>query len=205
MKFTLGAALICTLATNVAAFSPQSSFTSGFRLQAQDAAQPPRQTTTLSMMADRRIVVSGMGITSCLGNTLTDVQASLHEAKSGIKVSEDYVEKGMRSQVCGRPELTDVDFKELIPKQSLRFMGNNAKYAYIAMTRAIEDAGLKPEDYECNPRVAGILGQGGTSTGDIYETMEAVNSGKPRWTASFWTLLIRCSCALPLTRTTTST
>jgi len=186
MKFTFGAALLCTLtavSTNVAAFSPQSAFTAGFRLQAQDAAQTPRQTASLSMSStpDRRIVVSGMGITSCLGNTLEDVQASLHEAKSGIKISDDYVEKGMRSQVCGRPDLTDVDFKELIPKQSLRFMGNNAKYAYIAMTRAIEDAGLKPEDYECNPRVAGILGQGGTSTGDIYETMEAVNSGAKRW------------------------
>ena len=133
------------------------------------------------MMADRRIVVTGMGITSCLGNTLEDVTASLKEAKSGITFAEDYEELGIKSQVCGRPNLTEEDFKEKIPKTALRFMGNNAKFAYIAMQGAIDDAGLKPEDYEENPRVAGILGQGGTSIPDITDTVDAVNSGKKRW------------------------
>ena len=108
-------------------------------------------------MADRRIVVTGMGITSCLGNTLEDVTKSLQEAKSGITFAEEYSELGMKSQVHGVPDLSDADFKKLIPKQSLRFMGTNGKYAYIAMERAIEDAGLKPEDYQENPRVAGII------------------------------------------------
>ena len=86
----------------------------------------------------------------------------------------------MKSNICGRPNLTDEDYKELIPKASLRFMGQNAKYAYIAMKNAVEHSGLKKEEYEENPRVAGILGQGGTSIPDITETVTAVNNGG-RW------------------------
>lgn len=133
------------------------------------------------MMADRRVVVTGMGITSCLGNSLEDVTASLKEAKCGITFNEKYAELGIKSNVCGRPDLTDEDFKELIPKQSLRFMGDNAKFAYVAMKNAIDDAGLKPEEYEENPRIASILGQGGTSIPDISETVVAVESGVRRW------------------------
>jgi len=132
-------------------------------------------------MADRRVVVTGMGITSCLGNTLEDVTSSLSDAKCGIKFSEHYSELGMKSNICARPDLEEADFKELIPKQSLRFMGQNAKYAYVAMKNAVEHSGLKPEEYEENPRVAGILGQGGTSIPDIVETVNAVNSGAKRW------------------------
>jgi len=184
MKFTIATVLCSTLVvtTNVAAFSPNSGFTAGIRLRSQPAANP----TTLSMTTNtpdpaKRIVITGMGITSCLGNTLEDVKTSLLTAKSGIKVSPDYVERNLRSHICGSPDLTDEDFRALIPKASLRFMGPNAKFAYIAMARAIEDAGLEKEDYEENPRVAGILGQGGTSTQDIYETMVAVESGAARW------------------------
>lgn len=128
----------------------------------------------------KRVVVTGMGITSCLGNTLEDVKKSLHEAKPGITFSEEYAELGIKSQVRGKPDLTDADFKEQIPKASLRFMGTNAKYAYIAMQRAVEDSGLTPEEYQENPRVAGILGQGGTSIPDIVETVDAVKNAK-RW------------------------
>lgn len=132
-------------------------------------------------MAERRVVVTGMGITSCLGNTLDDVTTSLKDAKSGIVFADDYAELGIKSNVCGRPTLTEEDFKELIPKGDLRFMGENARLAYVAMKNAIEDAGLKPEDYEENERIASILGQGGTSIPDITETVDAVNSGNKRW------------------------
>jgi 3-oxoacyl-[acyl-carrier-protein] synthase-1 len=183
MKLTLATALCTLTISTVSAFTPSSSFTNGasFRLS-QDAAST-RHGSTLSMMADgqRRVVVTGMGITSCLGNTLDDVKQSLHDAKCGITFSEEYAERGMKSNIRARPDLTDADFKELIPKTSLRFMGNNAKYAYIAMDRAVEDSGLKPEEYQSNPRVAGILGQGGTSVPDIVETVDAVNSGNKRW------------------------
>lgn len=132
-------------------------------------------------MADRRVVVTGMGITSCLGNTIEEVRDSLFHAKSGIAFSQEYADFGIRSQVCGRPSLTDSDMQELIPKAHLRFMGNNAKYAYVAMQRAIEDSGLAPSEYEENPRIAAILGQGGTSIPDIQETVAAVEAGGARW------------------------
>ena len=139
--------------------------------------------TCLSMMADgrKRVVVTGMGITSCLGNTLEEVKESLYNAKCGITFSEEYQQLGIKSNVRGRPNLSDEDFEKLIPKSWLRFMGTNARYAYIAMERAIQDSGLKPEEYQENPRVAAILGQGGTSIPDIVETVDAVKSGAKRW------------------------
>lgn len=142
-----------------------------------------RSSTSLKMEVSglKRVVVTGLGITSCLGNTLDEVKQSLYNAEPGITFSDEYAELGIKSQVRGRPNLTDEDFKALIPKQSLRFCGTNAKYAYIAMKNAVEDAGLKPEDYEENQRVAGILGQGGTSIPDIMETVEAVQGGGKRW------------------------
>lgn len=129
----------------------------------------------------RRVVVTGMGIVSCLGNTLEDVKTSLYNAESGLSFNEEFASLGIKSNVCGKPSLTDDDFKELIPKSDLRFMGTNAKYAYVAMERAIQDSKLKPEEYQENPRVAAIIGQGGTSIPDIVETVEAVNSGNKRW------------------------
>ena len=143
------------------------------------ASSKARETTALC--AERRVVVTGMGIVSCLGNTLEDVTKSLHEAKSGITHSDEFEELGIKSQVCGRPALTDADLKELIPKANLRFMGNNAQYAYVAMDRALQDSELKPEEYQENPRVAAIIGQGGTSIPDIVQTVEAVRGGGKRW------------------------
>mmetsp|Transcript_4591 Transcript_4591/g.5978 ORF Transcript_4591/g.5978 Transcript_4591/m.5978 type:complete len:478 (+) Transcript_4591:93-1526(+) len=189
MKLSVATAL-CTLAVaNVSAFAPStqvgSSFVGSVQLQSRNVVSktpqsPVRESTSL-MMADRRVVVTGMGITSCLGNNLEDVTTSLKEAKSGIVFCEDYKELGIKSQVAGRVQLTEEDFKEQIPKNFLRFMGVNARFAYIAMKEAIANSGLKPEDYEENPRVAGILGQGGTSIPDIKETVDAVQSGKSRW------------------------
>ena len=124
----------------------------------------------------RRVVVTGMGVVSCLGNTLDDVAKSLHECKSGIKFNEEYVEKGMKSHVSGRP---DIDCDSLIDRKQTRFMGENCKYAFLAMQQAIEDSGLTPEQI-ATPRVGGILGQGGTSVPDIDETLQAVNAGKNR-------------------------
>lgn len=138
-------------------------------------------TTSTSLDMARRVVVTGMGITSCLGNTLEDVTKSLHEANPGISFQDEFAELGIKSNVAGVPELTDADFKELIPKAALRFMGTNAKYAYIAMDRAIQDSGLKPEEYESNNRVCAIIGQGGTSIPDIVETCDAVTAGGKRW------------------------
>jgi len=82
----------------------------------------------------------------------------------------------MKSHVCGRPDITPEDF---IDRKQLRFMGENCKYAYIAMLNAIEDSAIPP-DVIASPRVAGILGQGGTSIIDVAETLDAVSAGKNR-------------------------
>ncbi|GMH88088.1 hypothetical protein TrVE_jg1944 [Triparma verrucosa] len=171
MKIALFTAIIA--ATHVAGFTP-----------ALNKARVPTmelKATSGGVSGLKRVVVTGYGITSCLGNTVDDVKNSLFECKSGIEHDPKFEELGIKSQVRGKPDLSDADFKELIPKASLRFMGNNAKYAYVAMQRAIEMSGLKPDQYEENPRVAGILGQGGTSIPDIVETVTAVESGAPRW------------------------
>lgn len=138
-------------------------------------------TSTTELNAKRRVVVTGMGIVSCLGNTLDDVKSSLYNAEPGITFNEEFAAKGLKSQVTGVPSLTEDDFKELIPKQHIRFCGTSAKHAYVALDRAIQDAGLKDSDYKDNPRVATIVGQGGTSITDVVETVDAVNEGGRRW------------------------
>lgn len=75
----------------------------------------------------RRVVVTGLGITSCLGNTLEDVKESLHKAKSGIKFSQEYADLGIKSQVCGKPDLTDEDFTALIPKKCSPIHGHECQ------------------------------------------------------------------------------
>jgi len=186
--------LLSALLYSASAFSlsptlPGSAFTGKFNAKSAAASPLGLRTSARNnrpavfMMADglKRVAVTGIGIVSCLGNTKEDVTASLKEAKSGIRFRPDFKEKGLKSQVCGWPDLTEADFKERIPRQSLRFMAGNAKYCYIALDDALKDAGLEPKDYEENPRVAAILGQGGTSAADIYETVMAVESQAARW------------------------
>ena len=124
------------------------------------------------------MVVTGMGITSCLGNTLEDVKDSWYNCKSGIKKSEKYTELGLKSRVCGKPDLSEEDVKKAINRKSLRFMGVNAQYAYIAMQSAIENSGLTEEQYQ-NPRTSAILGQGGTSIDDVTDAIDNVKKGLP--------------------------
>ncbi len=102
-------------------------------------------------------------------------------SRSGIKFRQEFADLGIKSHVCGSPGLTESDYKELIPRQQLRFMGGNARYAYIALKNALVDAGLKESDYQDNPRVASILGQGGTSLIDVVETVDAVKTQAARW------------------------
>ena len=91
----------------------------------------------------RRVVVTGMGIVSCIGNNTQEVLANLREGKSGITKSEEHVELGFRSQVYGKPSLDPEDYLE---KKERRFMGMGAAWNYISMVQAIEDAGLKEKD-----------------------------------------------------------
>jgi len=118
----------------------------------------------------RRVVVTGMGIVSCLGLDKESVTESLRTGKSGISYRPDYEEMGMRSHVAGA---VDIDFSEYIDRKNLRFMGAAAAYSYISMARAIADAGLE-EDQVSNIRTGIIMGSGGTSTQDQIETVDVL-------------------------------
>jgi len=137
--------------------------------------------SAIAMEAHKRVVVTGMGIVSCLGNTLEEVADSLYQAKSGITFSEDYQKYNIRSQIRGTPKLTEEEIKEKVDRKSLRFMGKNAQYAYIALDNAIKDSGLTDAQYRENPRCASILGQGGTSISDVTEAVAAVEAQGKRW------------------------
>lgn len=113
----------------------------------------------------RRVVVTGMGIVSCLGNNKTDVADSLRQLKSGISFNESFREIGLRSQVCGS---VGIDLEEHIDRKVRRFMGDAAAYAYVAMQKAIEDAGLGPDEVS-NIRTGLIAGSGGASSRNIVE------------------------------------
>ena len=111
----------------------------------------------------RRVVITGMGIVSPLGDTTAEVLASLREGRSGIRAHAPYREIGLRSHVGG---FTRVNLKEQIDKKNLRFMGNAAAYASIAMQQAVVDAGLD-EDAISHPRIGLIIGSGGTSAENV--------------------------------------
>jgi 3-oxoacyl-[acyl-carrier-protein] synthase I len=111
-------------------------------------------------MSMRRVVITGYGIVSCLGNDKATVIESLREGKSGIRFKEEYKEMGMRSHVAGS---IDIDLDEYIDRKVKRFMGDAAAFTYIAMQQAIDDAGLE-HDQISNPRTGLIMGSGGASS-----------------------------------------
>jgi len=108
----------------------------------------------------RRVVVTGMGVVSCLGNSKESVTESLRDGISGISFNEGFAEMGLRSQVCGS---VNIDLSEHINRKHLRFMGDAASYAYISMQSAIDDAGLSEEQIS-NVRTGLIAGSGGASS-----------------------------------------
>jgi 3-oxoacyl-(acyl-carrier-protein) synthase len=122
----------------------------------------------------RRVVVTGLGIVSSIGNTAEEVLASLKTGKSGISANEDMKEYGFRSQVAGS---IDIDIKEHVDKRALRFMGPGAAYAYIAMKQAIADSGLE-QDEVVNPRTGLIAGSGGPSTSAMLTAHQSVLNTK---------------------------
>ena len=116
----------------------------------------------------RRVVVTGLGIVSCLGNSAEAVTQSLREGKSGISTRQEHIDMGMRSHVAGSP---DIDTAALIDRKQLRFMGDAAAYAYISMAQAIEDAGLEESDVS-NVRTGIIAGSGGASSASQTEAAD---------------------------------
>lgn len=120
----------------------------------------------------RRVVITGLGIVSCLGTDKNSVLESLKNTQSGISFQEDYKEMGMRSHVAGVP---DIDLKEHIDRKQLRFMGAAAGYAYISMQQAIEDSGLA-EDQVSNVRTGIIVGSGGASSSSQVEAADILRN-----------------------------
>ena len=117
----------------------------------------------------KRVVVTGMGIVSSIGNDLEQVLSSLKNGQSGIGFNEEYQERGFRSLVSG--SIKNLDMKELIDRKQLRFMGDAAAYAYISMQQAIADAGLDEKDLD-NERTGIIAGSGGASSANLIESAD---------------------------------
>lgn len=125
----------------------------------------------------RRVVVTGIGVVSSIGNNAQEVLASLREGKSGISFAEDYAEHGFRCHVHGAPQ---IDLAAQIDKRQMRFMGDGAAYNYIAMEQAIADSGLEENDVS-NERTGLIMGSGGPSTKNLFNAHKiVVEKGSPK-------------------------
>ena len=120
----------------------------------------------------RRVVVTGMGIVSCLGNDLDSVSRSLREGKSGIRAMPSYGEAGLRSQVAGVP---DIALDQHVDRRDLRFMGDAAAFAAVSLTQAIRDSGLTPEQVS-NPRTGLIAGTGGGSPANVIDAADTLRA-----------------------------
>jgi 3-oxoacyl-[acyl-carrier-protein] synthase-1 len=118
----------------------------------------------------RRVVVTGIGIVSSIGNNKSEVLEALKSGRSGIVPAPEYTELGMRSQVHGK---IDIDAKSMIDRKIYRFMGDAAAFSYIAMREAIEDAGLSETDVQ-SERTGLILGTGGASPENIVKAADAL-------------------------------
>ncbi len=125
----------------------------------------------------KRVVVTGLGITSCLGLDANSVTESLQSGRSGIRFKQEYADMGFRSHVAGS---VDVDFKDYIDRKTLRFMGDAAAYAYLSMQQAIADADLT-EEMVSNPRTGLVMGSGGASSSNQVEAADILrNKGLKR-------------------------
>ena len=125
----------------------------------------------------RRVVVTGLGIVSPIGNTAAEVEESLRAGRSGIVFAEDYAEHGFRSRVHGQPKIA---LEDHVDKRDLRFMGDGAAYNFIAMKQAIADAGLEPGEVS-HERTGLVTGSGGPSTKSFFRAHNIVReAGSPK-------------------------
>ncbi|MDQ0314193.1 beta-ketoacyl-ACP synthase I [Amorphus orientalis] len=129
----------------------------------------------------RRVVVTGMGIVSSIGNSTQEVLASLREARPGIVRAEDYVRLGFRSQVHGAPTL---NAEEVVDRRAMRFHGGGTAWNHVAMEQAIQDSGLEESDIS-NERTGIIMGSGGPSTHAIVEAADITRDKGPRRVGPF--------------------
>jgi 3-oxoacyl-[acyl-carrier-protein] synthase-1 len=123
----------------------------------------------------RRVVVTGLGVVSSIGNNAEEVTASLRDAKSGISFSNDFAEHGFKCQVWGSPNLDPTD---LVDRRAMRFLSQGGAWNHVAMKQAIADSGLEEADYAQNERVGIIMGSGGPSTRTLIEAAEITIKNK---------------------------
>ena len=124
----------------------------------------------------RRVVITGIGIVSSIGNNAAAVTRSLHDGRSGIVAAPDYAKLGFRSQVKGA---VDIDLSEHIDRKQMRFMGEGAGYAVVAMQQAVADSGLEKSDIS-NPRTGLIAGSGGPSTANMLTAFDTTREKGPK-------------------------
>ncbi len=129
----------------------------------------------------RRVVVTGMGIVSSIGNNPEEVTTSLREAKSGISRAEEYAELGFRCQVHGAPK---IDVEALVDRRAMRFHGRGTAWNHVAMDQAIADAGLSEEQVS-NDRTGIIMGSGGPSTRTIVDSADITREKGPKRVGPF--------------------
>ncbi len=129
----------------------------------------------------RRVVVTGMGIVSSIGNNTEEVTTSLREARSGISRAEEYAELGFRCQVHGAPK---IDVEALVDRRAMRFHGRGTAWNHVAMDQAIADAGLSEEEVS-NDRTGIIMGSGGPSTRTIADSADITREKGPKRVGPF--------------------
>jgi 3-oxoacyl-[acyl-carrier-protein] synthase-1 len=129
----------------------------------------------------RRVVVTGMGIVSSIGNNTQEVLASLREAKSGISKADDYEKLGFRCQVHGAPRL---NAEEIVDRRAMRFLGGGSAWNHVAMDQAIRDAGLEESEIS-HERTGIIMGSGGPSTKTIVESADIARTKGPKRVGPF--------------------
>ena len=135
----------------------------------------------------RRVVVTGIGIISSIGNNQSEVLDSLKSGKSGIVSAPEYIEKGFRSQVHGVPNIV---LEDHIDKRQMRFMGPGAAFNYLSMEQAIQDSGLEENDVS-NERTGLIVGSGGPSTSNLLKAhLTVIEKGAPKRMGPF--MVTRC-------------
>jgi 3-oxoacyl-[acyl-carrier-protein] synthase I len=126
----------------------------------------------------RRVVVTGLGVVSSIGNDAAEVTASLRDAKSGISFSSDFAEHGFKCQVWGKPQLDPTD---LVDRRAMRFLSQGGAWNHVAMKQAIADSGLEEADYAQNERVGIIMGSGGPSTRTLIEAADiTIKNNSPK-------------------------
>jgi 3-oxoacyl-[acyl-carrier-protein] synthase-1 len=138
------------------------------------------------MSKKRRVVITGMGIVSSIGNNIQQVKNSLINQKSGIVKSDIYKEMGFRSQIHGEVKL---NLEDHVDKKQLRFMGAGAAYSVLSMEQAIKDSGLTPEEVS-NPKTGLIAGSGGPSTANMLQSFDIAREKGPKRVGPF--MVPRC-------------